>query len=193
MKHNKFILANLIIASSLFASMPVVADKDRDASRDAPVVLDEATGVSTIKSHFAADPLLNPLKIDVTMKGKTAYLKGQVDTDMQYDRAVFLASSIRGIDEVETGDLTVKDSKHPMDDTLITAKVKGALLKEALVNGADSDAWPFKIETKNGVVFIKGEAKNETVKLNALKTIQAVKGVRSVKDAITIGSNPEND
>ena len=69
---------------------------------------------------------------------------------------------------------------------MITGKVKGALIKAALLNEKEVDVWPFKIETQNGEVFVQGEAKSQTIKDNVLNVIRNVNGVKSVRENITI-------
>lgn len=193
MLKSKFIKTSLFLISSSLISIPAIAD-NHDYTNDSiqktmDNVADDVANIpslTTVKAKFAADSLLNPFDIKVSMEDRTAVLSGKVDTDMQFDRAVYLTSSVEGIDDVNTDGLSVKDSKHPVDDMMITGKVKGALIKAALLNEKEVDVWPFKIETQNGEVFVQGEAKSQTIKDNVLNVIRNVNGVKSVRENITI-------
>ena len=174
-----------IFALLVFTISSAFADTNHDNSPAGKIsnLLDEAS----IKAKMAADPLLNPFDIKVEAKGSTVYLSGQVDTDMQFEKAVSIASSAKGVEDVEAKGLTVKNSNHPLDDLLLTAKVKSALLKDSLVS-EDKASLPFTVETKDAVVYIKGEVKNAAIKENALKTVKGVKGVKDVKVDIVVKS-----
>ena len=184
----KVVLATLMTAVSVSASVAMAAD-DMMRNNNGVQMMDEAASTVAIKTKYAAEPMLSTFDIHVTLKNKTAYLKGQVDTDMQYDKAIYIASSLKGVDDVNADELKVKDSKHPMDDAMITAKAKGALIRDAIFSDKEVDAMPFTNETKDGVVFVKGKARSLEVKNNALQSIKNVKGVKSVKDSITIDAN----
>lgn len=144
------------------------------------------TGI--VQSKFAKNDLLNALKINVKTVNGNVQLSGMVDTDMQYEQAIMLADSVEGVNNVEAKSLKVKDSQQPVKDTYITAKVKGQLLKDKVM-GKNIKVWPVSVETKNGVVYLKGEVESDTQKDSILKSVKSVEGVKSVKSDITISSD----
>jgi hyperosmotically inducible periplasmic protein len=68
-----------------------------------------------------------------------------------------------------------------VDDSVITAKVKAALLKEPDLKSLD-----VSVETLRGQVLLSGFVKDEGQRQKALKTAVAVNGVASVKDAMVV-------
>ena len=184
----------VIKAAVLFASTAItgvaIADSNNmevnDAVNTLTEVVQDTAALAAANAKLAADPLLTPFQISVTMDGNTANLSGQVDTDMQFEKAVYLTSSVNGVDDVNADNLKVKNSEQPMEDLLITAKIKGALIKGAIFDEKKVDYWPFDIETKDGVVYIQGKADSPTVKENVLKIIYNVNGVKNVEENITI-------
>jgi osmotically-inducible protein OsmY len=69
-----------------------------------------------------------------------------------------------------------------IDDASITAQVKVALLFHRSTSALNT-----KVETKNGVVTLSGKAGNEAEKSLTTKIVNDIKGVKSVKNRMTIG------
>lgn len=78
--------------------------------------------------------------------------------------------------EVKTG-----DTGHAMSDTAITASIKTDFIKDP-----DLSALKIDVETRNGVVTLNGLAGNEEAKHRAEKMASAVKGVKEVRNFLTI-------
>ncbi len=68
-----------------------------------------------------------------------------------------------------------------IDDSSITAQVKTALLFHR-----STSALKTSVTTKNGVVTLSGKAKNAAEKELVNKIVDDVKGVKSVKNRMTI-------
>lgn len=90
----------------------------------------------------------------------------------------------------ETPGATIKDngradrshrSEHPIDDSMITTKVKGKLLgdKQTRLDNIE-------IETVNGVVNLTGSSPSKSNASRAVALAKQVQGVKSVKNNITI-------
>lgn len=69
----------------------------------------------------------------------------------------------------------IEDLKQKWSDTVITTKIKTQFTK-------NKDLNPLKISvsTKNGVVKLRGHAKNRTAFVNALRIVTSTKGVRAI-------------
>lgn len=78
--------------------------------------------------------------------------------------------------EVKTG-----DTGRAMSDTAITASIKTDLIKDP-----DLSALKIDVDTKDGVVTLNGLADNEAAKQRAEKMASAVKGVKEVRNFLTI-------
>ncbi|HEX6361707.1 MAG TPA: BON domain-containing protein [Albitalea sp.] len=68
-----------------------------------------------------------------------------------------------------------------VDDAQITTAVKAKM-----VENKDVDAAAIKVETLNGTVMLSGFAKNETERAAAERIARDTKGVKSVKNAISV-------
>ena len=68
-----------------------------------------------------------------------------------------------------------------VDDSIVTAKVKAALLKEPDLKSLD-----VKVETLHGEVLLSGFVTDPTQREKAMKVAIAVNGVTSVKDAMLV-------
>jgi hyperosmotically inducible protein len=68
-----------------------------------------------------------------------------------------------------------------LDDSVITAKVKAALLRQSQLKSLD-----VSVETLRGEVLLSGFVQDEGQRKMALKTAQGVSGVASVKDAMVV-------
>jgi hyperosmotically inducible protein len=90
----------------------------------------------------------------------------------------------------ETPGATIKDngradashrSVHPVDDSVITSKIKGKLIKDKKTRTDNVE-----IETVDGAVTLTGSAKSKTNAAHAVALARQVKGVKSVKNDIQI-------
>ena len=68
-----------------------------------------------------------------------------------------------------------------VDDSVITAKVKAALVKEPQLKSMD-----VSVETYRGEVLLSGFVRNETQRDKAKKVATKISGVTSVKDAMVV-------
>jgi hyperosmotically inducible periplasmic protein len=68
-----------------------------------------------------------------------------------------------------------------IDDTVVTTKVKSALLADA-----DIKSFDLKVETRKGAVQLSGFVDNQAQIERAIAATQAVEGVKSVENGITL-------
>ena len=68
-----------------------------------------------------------------------------------------------------------------INDTVITTKVKAALLGDP-----DTKSFDIKVETRKGVVQLSGFVDNHTQAGRAKSIAQAIEGVKSIDDAMTV-------
>src|SRR3954470_24511014 len=92
----------------------------------------------------------------------------------------------------ETPGATIKDngradpahrSAHPVDDSLITTKVKGKLVGDKQTRKDN-----IEIETVDGVVNLTGSAASKSNASRAVTLARQVKGVKSVKNNVQVDS-----
>ena len=143
---------------------------------------------STVQSKISAEPSLKGTSIKIATANGVVNLSGKVDSSTQANTATELAQSTAGVNDVDTGHLTVKGSHHPLDDSLITSKVKGMFIQQKLFGDKEIAAITIKVETNNGVVSLSGTADNQEQIDNAIKIAKSIKGVKSVKSTVKIST-----
>ncbi|KTD15979.1 osmotically inducible protein Y [Legionella lansingensis] len=128
-------------------------------------------------------------KINVTVNNGVVYLSGQLDSDTDYEKVVTLAQSIQGVGDINVDKLTVKDSQSPLNDTFLTAKIKGALIQADLM-GKDLPSWSLGVETKDGQVYLSGQVASAEEKQAILNVVKSVKGIGKINDKMEVaGAN----
>jgi hyperosmotically inducible protein len=129
------------------------------------------------------------LKTEVDVKDGIVALHGQASTEAQKELTTEYVKDVEGVKDVKN-DMTVEKTKkttvetvgEDIDDASITAQVKLALLFHR-----STSAINIKVETKNGVVTVKGVAKNSAERDLVGKLVTNIKGVKDLKNEITIG------
>ena len=163
-------------------SMPVFAgnlDKIEQNISDSSIT-------AQVKAKITADKTLNPLDVSVSTHHGAVTLKGKLNSDTEYEQAVSIAQSVDGVKEVNTDDLSVKDSDSPLTDLTITAKINGKLLQDNLFSSKELAYMSFSVETNNQVVYLKGKVKSQAIKDNIEHIAKSIKGVKSVNSSLII-------
>jgi hyperosmotically inducible protein len=143
---------------------------------------------SAVESKISSDSSLNGTSIKVKTTNGTVNLSGKVDSDTQADTATELAQSTDGVTDVDSSNLDIKGSRHPIDDSVITAKVKGMFIQQKLFGDKDISAMTIKVETNNGIVSLSGTANDQQQIDNAIKISKSIKGVKEVKSTIKVSN-----
>lgn len=76
---------------------------------------------------------------------------------------------------------TAQKAGSYIDDSVITAKVKAALVEDKQIS-----AMKIKVVTKDGVVTLKGAVPNAEAGQHALQLAAGVEGVKDVKSDLTV-------
>jgi osmotically-inducible protein OsmY len=132
---------------------------------------------------------VSSLKTEVDVKDGIVTLHGQASSEAQKELTTEYAKDVEGVKSVKN-DMTVEKSKNTtvekvtefIDDASITAQVKLALLFHR-----GTSVIKTKVETKDGVVTVSGVAKNSAEKELVGKLVTNIKGVKDLKNKITIG------
>jgi osmotically-inducible protein OsmY len=128
------------------------------------------------------------LKTEVDVKDKVVTLRGQASSEAQKELTTEYARDVEGVSSVKndmavkkTGKTTVEKVGEYMDDASITAQVKLALLFHRSTSVVKT-----KVNTKEGVVTVRGVAKNVAEKDLVGKLAMDINGVKEIKNEITI-------
>lgn len=171
----------------LIGSLPLASYCSASKSVPSQQQMSDAGITATIMALYAETSDLKPLNISVTTNRQHVMLTGMVNTASQYEKLIAYAESVGGVKDVNADHLKVKSSKAPLADSLITAKVKGRFLREKLFASDSIEYWPVKVETKDSVVYLSGNVSNDTQRRHLIELAEAVKGVKQVNSAITLG------
>lgn len=145
--------------------------------------IDDAAITASIKGKFAADPEINPFKIDVdTMEGRVR-LSGTVDDDYTREEAERLARRTKGVRSVDN-DVTVgrKTAGESIRDAEILARVKSKLAADPEINPFNLD-----VDVENGVVTLTGRVAKQQARDEAGRLAEATEGVVDVRNKVKVG------
>lgn len=184
-------MKNLLgIALIVFATQSFAADEAQgpleQLGEQMDNMIEDTIDYTYVLSEISKDPLLNPLDIQVKLDGSTAHLSGTVHTDMQYERAITIASSLDKIEDVNADKLIIEKSDSVLQDMATSAKIRGKLLRLKFMDGKDIALWPINIDTKNGHVYITGKVDSKAEATMIDKALQSVEGVKQVHSDFTI-------
>jgi hyperosmotically inducible protein len=137
-----------------------------------------------VKAALASSPSAKAYQVDVESKDGVVQLKGYVDSADHISAAARIASGVVGVAKVENN-LKVQPADRTagvaIDDAVITAKVKSALLADAGTHGMKID-----VDTRSGAVQLSGFVASGAEKTLARNIAAKVEGVKSVENNLTV-------
>ncbi|RDI40987.1 BON domain-containing protein [Aquicella lusitana] len=155
-------------------------------STNGSMQMSDADITAAINGKLSADPLTTGSTVNVTTQNGTVTLNGTVNTDADVSKVVELAESTAGVKDVNTTNLNVKESKQPLADTIITAKVRGIFIREKLFGDKDISVMGIGVETNNGTVYLTGTVDTQEQANNAVKLAQSISGVQKVESKLEV-------
>jgi osmotically-inducible protein OsmY len=141
-----------------------------------------------VKAALLFHRSVSGLDTEVYVKDGIVTLRGQADNIAQKDLTSQYASDIEGVKNVKN-EMTVAEPpreneqtfSEKVDDASITAQVKGALFAHRSTSALRTD-----VETENGIVTLKGTAKNQAEKDLVTKLVADIDGVKDVENDMEI-------
>jgi len=91
------------------------------------------------------------------------------------------APAVHAADPASTNAPSAQKAGAYIDDSVITAKVKAALVEDKQIS-----SMKIKVSTKDGVVTLKGSVPSAELGQHALQLVAGVEGVRDVKSDLTV-------
>lgn len=163
------------------------------AQNDLAGQLAEARQEGSIWTAFALNRHLSPFKLDVDVEQGTAILKGKVENEVDRELAERIALDIEGIDKVDN-QLQVDSAvagepgsrgalAQRFEDATLTATVKSKLLWSSV-----TEALHIDVDTRDGVVTLKGRAQSPEAKELAGSLATNTDGVITVNNLISISA-----
>jgi len=127
-------------------------------------------------------------KTEVNVKDGIVTLRGDADNEAQKELTTEYVKDVEGVKDVRN-EMTVLETSKKTDETLgekiddasITAQVKLTLLTHRSTSAINT-----RVKTNAGVVTLSGKAKNAAEKDLVAKLVSDVKGVKDIKNEMTI-------
>ena len=146
--------------------------------------IDDTVVTTRVKSALLADPDVKAFDLKVETRKGDVQLSGFVDNQMQIDRAIAVTRSVTGVKNVENkvslkGAATTAGDQ--VDDSVITARVKSALLADASIKSLD-----IAVVTRKGEVQLSGFVNNQSQIDRAIEVARGTENVRSVGNEMSI-------
>src|SRR5688572_15538061 len=154
------------------------------ASTTAGTELDDTVVTTKVKSALLADPDIKSFDLKVETRKGVVLLSGIVDNQAQVERALAATAGVAGVASVENSIGLADGSRtagNALDDGVITAKVKSALLADPSVKSFD-----IAVVTRKGGVQLSGFVDSQTQIDQALAIAGKVDGVTTVGNEMSI-------
>lgn len=183
-------IALAIAAAGLLATTPLTVQA---AQGDLPTQLAQARQEGSIWTAFALNRHLSPFNIGVKVEQGTATLTGKVENQVDKDLATQIAGDTQGINKVdnqlqidpqvaaEPG--TKANMAQRFDDATLVATIKSKLLWNSVTEGLN-----IEVSANQGVVTLKGQAKDADAKQLAGSLASNTDGVTEVNNLISISA-----
>ncbi|HEX4509912.1 MAG TPA: BON domain-containing protein [Burkholderiaceae bacterium] len=185
-KQSRPLQLGLAVAAAL-AGLALAGCEDKTPASEqvsAGTHLDDAVITTKVKSTLMADSLGKGGDTSVETRKGEVMLSGFVDNQAQADREVQLAKGVEGVTAVDNK-LMIKDGKstagNVLDDSVVTVKVKSALLADDATRGTE-----FAVTTNKGVVQLSGYVDSADEQARATSVARTVEGVQSVVNDTSI-------
>ena len=159
-------------------------DTPQNAQVSAGTELDDSVITTKVKSALITDSQAHGGDTSVETRKGEVHLSGFVDSQSQADREVQLAKGVDGVKSVASK-LMDKDGRstagNMLDDSVITVKVKSALLTDDQTKSSG-----IAVTTNKGVVQLSGFVDSADEQARATSVARNVEGVQSVVNDTSI-------
>ncbi|MFK3799824.1 BON domain-containing protein [Pseudomonas sp. NPDC088444] len=183
-------VALIIATTSLLGMTPAIAQA---AQGDLQTQLAQARQEGSIWTAFALNRHLSPFNIGVNVEQGTATLTGKVENQVDKDLATQIAGDTQGINKVdnqlqidpqvaaEPG--TKANMAQRFDDATLVATIKSKLLWNSVTEGLN-----IEVSAAQGVVTLKGQARDADAKQLAGSLASNTDGVTEVNNLISLSA-----
>jgi hyperosmotically inducible protein len=154
------------------------------ASTTVGTEIDDSVVTARVKSALLADPDVKSLEIKVDTRKGQVQLSGFIDTQARVDNAIALTRKVEGVKGVENA-MSVKAGTatvgNTVDDGIVTAKVKSALLADPSMKSFD-----VAVVTRKGEVQLSGYVDNQAQIDRAVDIARRVEGAQHVSNELIV-------
>jgi hyperosmotically inducible periplasmic protein len=146
--------------------------------------IDDSVITAKVKAALIDDPATKARQITVDTFRGTVQLNGFVDSADEKAAASRVAHSVNGVQNVRNNlnvGHTDRAAGEVVDDSVITTKVKAALVAEPLTKARD-----ITVITREGIVQLSGFVDSAAEKATATEVAKGVRGVKEVRNDLQI-------
>ena len=174
-----------LVAASLVTLLGACASTPTQKSTSEFV--DDAALTAKVKTELAESPEVKAHEVNVETYRGVVQLNGFVDTPSARAAATQVASSVSGVKEVRNNLQVAEHTsiEGSADDTMVTAKVKTALITEPMTK-----AYQIDVTTQQGIVQLAGFVDSPTEKSKATEVARSVPGVKDVRNDLQVKPAP---
>jgi hyperosmotically inducible protein len=147
-------------------------------------VIDNTVVTARIKSALMANPRINSYDFKVETRNGEVLLSGFVDTQEQLDLALKTVRAVDGVGTIQNNVILKGASAtvgNKVDDGVITARVKAALLADTGIHSLD-----IRVVTRIDEVQLSGFVESQAQIDRAMELTKAIPGVRAVANTMAI-------
>ncbi len=183
------------LALETVASLPGVkgVENKLEVKGEFPTMNTDAWLITRVKYALMFHRNVNAAGTEVSAKDGTITLRGNVASDAQKDLTTEYAKDVEGVKSVKNemtvamkpGEKTMGEKMESMGESIDDASIT-ALVKTTLLYHRSTSALKTTVETKEGVVLLRGKAGNAAAKDLATKFVSDVNGVKRVVNNMTI-------
>lgn len=179
----------LAVAATVLLSFPLAVS----AAEPLVAELKEARLEGAVQTALALNRLLNPFKIEARVQDGTARLQGQVENEVERQLAEQVALATRGIDKVQN-DLQVNAElvEQPLERRAYAQRLEdatlAAIIRARLLWSTHTQAAPIEVESREGVVTLRGQINSAEAKELAGVLASSTEGVFLVNNLISLSA-----
>ena len=171
-------------APAASAPAPVASTGTPPSGTTVGTEIDDSVVTARVKAALLEDRDVKSFEIKVETRKGEVQLSGFVDTQARIDYAMALTRKVEGVKGVENA-MRLKDGKatvgNTVDDGIVTAKVKSALLADPGIKSFD-----IAIVTRKGEVQLSGFVDNQAQVDRAIDISRGVEGVQSINNQMSV-------
>jgi len=174
-------LRSAVIAVTLAALAACAASRTQQSTGEH---IDDAVITAKVKAALIDDPVTKARQIEVDTFRGTVQLNGFVDSADEKAAASRVTHSVNGVQNVRNNlsiGHTDRAAGEVIDDSVVTTKVKAALVAEPATKARD-----ITVVTRDGIVQLSGFVDSATEKATAAEVAQGVAGVKEVRNDLQI-------
>lgn len=187
---NTFLAASLAMTLGSVAANAVAADQPQPQAHSDGMgaAISDTVITAKVKAKLMGEKGLKKSEIDVTTTNGVVTLTGSASNSDAKGLAEDMTKSVEGVKSVDNTLKTpagseasakthkaMEKTKRVVADSWITTKVKSEILADSLTKGFDVN-----VETRHGVVILKGKLANQAAVDHVKLMAQNVDGVKSV-------------